>query len=180
MLKNNEPILGVIYAPAVNGIDNFTNEFNNTFDDIENDVVPNTWVKESLDELGDFQGTLYFAASGVAVYKAVGSALFKLSGQSSITQSNKLTAVSSRSHSSEDEKRKLEELGVHNFVSVGSSLKFCLVAEGKAQIYFRNGPTMEWDVGAGYSIAKESGAEIKGLSFNKENLLNSSFSVIKK
>ncbi len=95
-----------------------------------------------------------------------------------ISKLSKLIAVGSRSHSSEEEKTKLKELGVTETISVGSSLKFCMVAEGKAQVYYRHGPTMEWDVAAGYAIAKEAGAKITGLQFNKENLLNSSFLVI--
>ena len=64
-----------------------------------------------------------------------------------------------------------------SFISAGSSLKFCRVAEGNAQIYPRLGPTMEWDTGAGQAIAIGAGAEVfrhdtgKPLSYNKENLL---------
>ncbi len=70
-----------------------------------------------------------------------------------------------------------------NFISAGSSLKFCLVAEGKAHYYPRFAPTMEWDTGAGQIIAEESGASVtiantdQPLVYNKENLLNPYFLV---
>jgi len=66
-------------------------------------------------------------------------------------------------------------------ISAGSSLKFCLVAEGKADIYPRFGPTMEWDTAAGQSIVGESGGEVLSISdrqplrYNKKDLRNDSF-----
>ena len=68
-------------------------------------------------------------------------------------------------------------------LSVGSSLKFCMVAEGKADIYPRFGPTMEWDTCAPQIIAEESGADVfvantlKPLNYNKRSLLNPFFIV---
>ena len=68
-------------------------------------------------------------------------------------------------------------------VSKGSSLKFCLVAEGKADIYPRFAPTMEWDTAAGHAICNAVGLGVfsketnKELEYNKENLLNSHFVV---
>ncbi len=70
-----------------------------------------------------------------------------------------------------------------NFVSKGSSLKICLVAEGLADIYPRFGPTMEWDTAAGHAIVKASGKNIyltdqkTEMSYNKQNLLNPFFIV---
>ena len=98
----------------------------------------------------------------------------------------KISIAASRSHLNEDtqafveEKKKDYEV---NFISAGSSLKFCLVAEGKAHFYPRFAPTMEWDTGAGQIIAEESGATVtqhgsnKALEYNKENLLNPYFLV---
>ena len=68
-------------------------------------------------------------------------------------------------------------------ISVGSSLKFCMVAEGKADIYYRHGPTMEWDTGAGQAIAEAAGGAVSNMktgerfSYNKKSLLNGSFLV---
>ncbi|MCK5470356.1 MAG: 3'(2'),5'-bisphosphate nucleotidase CysQ, partial [Cyclobacteriaceae bacterium] len=63
-------------------------------------------------------------------------------------------AVGSRSHSSEEEANLLNRYDVVETISVGSSLKFCMIAEGKADIYYRHGPTMEWDTGAGQAIVE--------------------------
>ncbi|MAN59458.1 MAG: 3'(2'),5'-bisphosphate nucleotidase [Flavobacteriaceae bacterium] len=68
-------------------------------------------------------------------------------------------------------------------VSIGSSLKFCLVAEGKAHIYPRYAPTMEWDTAAGDAICRAVGLSVidqqtqQPLRYNKENLLNPHFVV---
>ena len=68
-------------------------------------------------------------------------------------------------------------------IPAGSSLKLCLVAEGKAHIYPRFGPSMEWDIAAGHIIATEAGASLERvpeggeLAYNKPNLLNPSFIV---
>jgi len=66
-------------------------------------------------------------------------------------------------------------------VSVGSSIKFCLIAEGSADIYFRLGRTMEWDTAAGQIIIEEAGGKIveigskKVLKYNKKTLCNGPF-----
>jgi 3'(2'), 5'-bisphosphate nucleotidase len=92
-------------------------------------------------------------------------------------------AVGSRSHSSQEEADLLKTYDVVDTISVGSSLKFCMVAEGKADIYYRHGPTMEWDTGAGQAIVEASGGTVtnmqtqKRFQYNKENLLNGSFLV---
>lgn len=96
---------------------------------------------------------------------------------------NNRVAVGSRSHSSEDEVGLLKSFGVVETISIGSSLKFCMVAEGKADIYYRHGPTMEWDTGAGQAIVEAAGGIVDYMetksrfSYNKENLLNGSFLV---
>ncbi len=93
-------------------------------------------------------------------------------------------AVGSRSHSSKEETDLLEGYDVAETISVGSSLKFCMVAEGKADIYYRHGPTMEWDTGAGQAIVEAAGGKVNKInaqqrfSYNKENLLNESFLVL--
>ncbi|MFH4964280.1 3'(2'),5'-bisphosphate nucleotidase CysQ [Gaetbulibacter sp. M235] len=70
-------------------------------------------------------------------------------------------------------------------LSKGSSLKFCLVAEGKADIYPRFAPTMEWDTAAGQAICEAVGVHVidmetkKSMLYNRENLLNNHFLVTK-
>lgn len=91
-------------------------------------------------------------------------------------------AVRSASHASPEEDELLARYNVKDSISKGSSLKFCMVAEGKADIYYRHGPTMEWDTGAGQAILEAAGGKVyKGneekerFDYNKEDLLNGSF-----
>jgi 3'(2'), 5'-bisphosphate nucleotidase len=95
--------------------------------------------------------------------------------------------VGSRSHMSEATESFVGSLqGIYekvDIVSKGSSLKFCLVAEGKADVYPRFAPTMEWDTAAGQAICEAVGLQVisketdKPLLYNKENLLNPWFIV---
>ena len=90
--------------------------------------------------------------------------------------------VASRSHFSAETEEFIEKMkGLHKSIetiSKGSSLKLCLIAEGKADIYPRFAPTMEWDTAAGHAIIKAAGKEvyhtdeITPLTYNKEDLLN--------
>ena len=97
------------------------------------------------------------------------------------------TIMGSRSHATPELDAYVETMrqkhGQVAFISSGSSLKICLVAEGRADIYPRLGPTMEWDTAAGQAIAVASGAQVVrhddggALAYNKENLLNPWFIV---
>jgi 3'(2'), 5'-bisphosphate nucleotidase len=99
------------------------------------------------------------------------------------------TIAGSRSHATPEleafVEKKRREFGEVEFISAGSSLKLCLVAEGRADIYPRAGPTMEWDTAAGQAIAEFSGAKVfkfdteEPLDYNKENLLNPWFVVVR-
>lgn len=94
----------------------------------------------------------------------------------------KFIVVASRSHLSPETEEfigKIKELHSDiETVSKGSSLKLCLIAEGKADIYPRFAPTMEWDTAAGHAIIRAAGREVYNtdektpLSYNKEDLLN--------
>ena len=98
-----------------------------------------------------------------------------------------LRVVGSRSHMNADTEAYIESSKADydqvEIVSKGSSLKFCLVAEGKADVYPRFAPTMEWDTAAGSAIAEAVGLSVisqesqKPLKYNKENLLNPYFLV---
>ena len=97
------------------------------------------------------------------------------------------TIVGSRSHPSPELKQFVEDRKQTHpdlqFVAAGSSLKFCLVAEGRADIYPRLGPTMEWDTAAGQAIVECAGARVlqwgtsDPLTYNKADLLNPWFVV---
>ena len=94
-------------------------------------------------------------------------------------------AVRSKSHANPAEDELYKQYDIVDQISVGSSLKFCMVAEGKADIYYRHGPTMEWDTAAGQAICNAVGIEVisketnNPLLYNKENLLNPWFLVSK-
>jgi 3'(2'), 5'-bisphosphate nucleotidase len=103
------------------------------------------------------------------------------------TRQTALTIVGSRSHVTPELEAYVEEkrktFGDVEFISAGSSLKICLVAEGLADVYPRLGPTMEWDTAAGQAIAEYAGATVRQyetgepLIYNKEDLLNPWFIV---
>ncbi|HBD1122969.1 TPA: 3'(2'),5'-bisphosphate nucleotidase CysQ, partial [Escherichia coli] len=91
--------------------------------------------------------------------------------------------VISRSHADAELKEYLQQLGEHQTTSIGSSLKFCLVAEGQAQLYPRFGPTNIWDTAAGHAVAAAAGAHVhdwqgKPLDYTpRESFLNPGFRV---
>ena len=90
----------------------------------------------------------------------------------------KLTVVASRRHGSAELETFLENYDVQGTVSAGSSIKFCMMAEGKADLYPRLGPTMEWDVAAGDCIYRNSapqGFRSTTLKYNKPDLRNTHF-----
>jgi 3'(2'), 5'-bisphosphate nucleotidase len=145
---------------------------------------------------------LYFALQGLGAYKIdqmdAAAALCKRISLGEYTggdlvehgqalplnqaQDTPYTIVGSRSHATEaleafvEEKR--SEYGTIDFIPAGSSLKLCLVAEGRAHIYPRLAPTMEWDTAAGHAVVACAGARIyshatgEALQYNKEDLLN--------
>ena len=99
-------------------------------------------------------------------------------------QTENRVAVRSSSHASEEEDQVLEQYQVTESIARGSSLKFCMVAEGKADIYYRHGPTMEWDTAAGQAIVEGAGGKVyvetsdQPFIYNKESLRNSGFLVL--
>ena len=129
----------------------------------------------------------YYAQKNLGSFKMNSDASHKSISASIMTTKEKLVVVGSRSHGGEAlnayiEKQK-EEFNEVELLTSGSSLKFCLVAEGKADVYPRTGPTYEWDTAAGHAIVLESGKAVyemesgKPLLYNKENLLNGWFIV---
>jgi 3'(2'), 5'-bisphosphate nucleotidase len=74
-----------------------------------------------------------------------------------------LVAVASRSHRDTKTEEYLAHYPVKDFVTAGSSLKFCLVAAGEADIYPRHGQTMEWDTAAGQAVLEAAGGSVKTL-----------------
>ena len=169
LVKSGKPVLGVIFIP-----------------------VKNTLFFAAAD-IGSYRadsGQLELQDQGTAgdtedMIDALRSKATRLPDKSSANRP--YTVVGSRSHSTPEleafvaEKRK--EHADLEYISSGSSLKICLVAEGKADIYPRLAPTMEWDTAAGQAIAECAGAKVlehdthKPLTYNRENLLNPWFIV---
>lgn len=95
-----------------------------------------------------------------------------------------MVVVGSRSHANPALVGHLQSMGAYELVSMGSSLKFCLVAEGKADFYPRLGPTSEWDTAAAHAVVLAAGGKIvtlegEPLAYNrKDSFLNPEFLVI--
>ena len=142
-------------------------------------------------------GTLYAGVVGegafmkqVGTEESIGWTVMKQTG-TGIPQKNDraYTAVGSRSHMSPETESFMNELkaehGALEILSRGSSLKLCMVAEGKADVYPRFAPTMEWDTAAGHAICSAAGFKVlkyperSPLKYNKEDLLNPWFLVCK-
>ncbi|MBA2816454.1 3'(2'),5'-bisphosphate nucleotidase CysQ [Candidatus Pantoea persica] len=121
---------------------------------------------------------LYCAADGKA-WKEEGGHKIQIHAQ----DARPPLVVVSRSHADDELKEYLQQIGEHQTVATGSSLKFCLVAEGKAQLYPRFGPTNIWDTGAGHAVAIAAGAHVndwtgKPLDYApRESFLNPGFRV---
>lgn len=97
-----------------------------------------------------------------------------------ISENQQLRVVASRSHLNEETKKFLEQLKNYSLVSGGSSLKFCRIAEGAADLYPRLAPTMEWDTAAAQAVLEAAGGIVQNvqgepLQYSKQNLLNPSF-----
>ena len=152
LIENSVPIIGVIYAPALNVL-YFSEKKLGAY-------------KVFITNLGEFDK-----------YKALSLPLVK--------KSNEYKVVTSRSHLNDNTLDYIDNLKVNNLkvvsVPMGSSLKFCLLAEGLADCYPRFSPCMEWDTAAGQIICDEAGFKVidlktmKPIVYNRENLINNYF-----
>ncbi len=157
LVENGNPILGVIYVPV-------SKELYFTSDDGK------TSKKIIVSSEGDSVAEIFKNAKNINPKKAT----------------SEVKIVGSRSHLNEETKNFISELEKKNkveIVSKGSSLKFCLVAEGLAHLYPRYAPTMEWDTAAGQAICNAVGVSVidqttgNSMQYNKPNLLNNCFLV---
>jgi len=166
-------------------------------------VDPLDGTKEFLKRNGEFTVNIALISSGYPVFGLIYAPVTDTCyiGETEknmafkITEVNKLqeirvnnkaadrVAVQSRSHASDEESTLMQQYAVTSNMSVGSSLKFCMIAEGRADIYYRHGPTMEWDTGAGQAIVEAAGGSVvrypsgERFYYNKEDLKNESFLV---
>ena len=111
------------------------------------------------------KGKLYWGARGEGAYVAeVKDGIMGASQPIRVrVKPDALTAVGSRSHGGAETQKYLEAFTVEEFVAAGSSLKFCLVAEGTADLYPRMGRTMEWDTAAGDAVLRAAGGRVETL-----------------
>jgi len=170
MIRDHKPVAGVIFVPdrdilyfASDKIGSYRTDFS---------LISDLVNSQRLDETGSSQ--IEETLTGI-INQSV-----KLPVDDSTDRP--FAIAGSRSHSTPEleafveEKRR--EYGEVEFISAGSSLKLCLVAEGRADIYPRTGPTMEWDTAAGQAIVENAGGKVfqydtdQQLEYNKENLLN--------
>jgi 3'(2'), 5'-bisphosphate nucleotidase len=159
LIKQGVPVLGVIYVPVTREL-------------YYADVTEKAAYKTMVSNDHSLKGELFLEKDRI------------LPSSSAI---KKVRVVGSRSHMNQDTQDYISNLKKKNkevdIVSKGSSLKFCLVAEGKADVYPRFAPTMEWDTAAGDAICRAVGLKViaqdtqKELRYNKENLLNPYFLV---
>lgn len=161
LVKNGIPILGVIYIP----------------------------VKRTLYFGAKTEGSYKIENFSIENYNGIGPLIKESMKMPCNNEERAYKVVASRSHLSPEteefinkEQKSFPDL---EMVSVGSSIKICLVCEGSADVYPRFAPTMEWDTAAGDAIARSMGLcctltdESTPLTYNKENLLNPWF-IIKK
>ncbi|MES2619580.1 MAG: 3'(2'),5'-bisphosphate nucleotidase CysQ [Bacteroidota bacterium] len=134
------------------------------------------------------QSKTYYGVKGVGSFQSSsGNAQTAIKNDTHYAEKDKVTVVASRSHLSDETLQFVEDLKAQGkeveFLSSGSSLKFCLVAEGAADVYPRFGPTMEWDTAAAHAVVMYAGKEVinyetkQPLVYNKQNLLNPWFIV---
>lgn len=137
-------------------------------------------------------GVVYVPVSGVCYFASAGGGAYKLTPDDPTPQPIRVrawqngrccTVVGSRSHGGDSLNQFLANIGDYEILSVGSSLKSCLVAEGKADVYPRLGPTSEWDTAAAQCVVEEAGGCItdtamQPLRYNtKSSLINPHFLV---
>ncbi len=133
-------------------------------------------------------GLIYVPVTGETFFGDVENGSYKIGNDHKakrifVSKNNpgeKLTVVQSRSHSGEEEKEFYSNYIIKEKLSRGSSLKICMVAEGKADLYFRGGPTWEWDTAAGHAILLGAGGyfinkDKSPLLYNKEIIKHSGF-----
>ncbi|RUR27859.1 3'(2'),5'-bisphosphate nucleotidase [Vreelandella andesensis] len=119
--------------------------------------------------------TAYVAAEGLGAFKVEADGqrhVIHVAGQPDANAAWRV--VGSRSHPSPDLAAWLETLGEHEMLPMGSSLKLCLIAEGKADVYPRLGPTCLWDTGAAHAVVLQAGGRVETLVGQPLNYANPS------
>ncbi|MBM5811635.1 MAG: 3'(2'),5'-bisphosphate nucleotidase CysQ [Gammaproteobacteria bacterium] len=105
----------------------------------------------------------YWAAAGAGAFRADANGAGR-SIRVAPRGAGPVRVVGSRSHRGDSLDAFLQRLGLHELIAIGSSLKFCLVAEGGADVYPRLGPTSEWDTAAGQCVVEQAGGQVVDLA----------------
>src|SRR3954464_211751 len=115
-------------------------------------------------------GAVYAPDSRLLYYGARGQGAFRVRDgghpepiQTRARPNTGLTGIGSRNHAAQGTEERNAALGIARYVPSGSSLKFCLVAEGTADVYPRYGPTCEWDTAAGQAVLEAAGGRVMAL-----------------
>lgn len=125
-------------------------------------------------------GELYYGVAGEGAFLEAAPGALPAPVATRVAPSVPVVA-GSRSHGSDRQAEVLARLGDYRLLSVGSSIKFCMVARGDADLYLRLGPTSEWDTAAAQCVVEQAGGAVvdlhgKPLRYNtKESLLNPEF-----
>ena len=171
LIQKNKPILGVVYIPAKDML-YFAADGLGAFKLKDSKVIEDAF-SNGVWEDGELLRTVINSSTKLLVNKTTNE------------PAECIKIVGSSSHATKEQEEFLENIKKKftkvEFKSAGSSLKFCFVAEGLADIYPRFGPTMEWDTAAGQIIVEQAGGMVldmgtkEPLKYNKENLLNPFF-----
>ncbi len=126
----------------------------------------------------------YSAACGEGAWKQVGETPARRIHSRRMPDARPGRILVSRSHHNERQRQFLARMRNYVPMTIGSSLKFCLIAEGEADFYPRLGPTSEWDTAAGQCVLEQAGGQVTNTAFEplryntRESLLNPDFLVI--
>ncbi len=166
-------------------------------------VDPLDGTKEFIKKNGEFtvnialingsqpiMGVVYVPVKQIMYYALQEEGAYKIEGNDTVVsikvsknKDEKVRIVASRSHLNEETQAFINQYKDAELLSMGSSLKLMLVAEGKADLYPRFAPTMEWDTAAAHAVVLEAGGKVtqqpsgEAVIYNKENLLNPWFLV---
>jgi 3'(2'), 5'-bisphosphate nucleotidase len=125
-------------------------------------------------------GLSYWGGEGLGAFRELHGKVDTLQVANDIPPDRPLRIVASKSHLNEDTLAFISRLGQYELIRAGSSLKFCRIAEGSADVYPRLAPTCEWDTAAAQAIVEAAGGYVStlddtALSYGKESVLNPSF-----
>ena len=119
-------------------------------------------------------GVIYVPVTGALYYGARSEGAFKAEEGDAVPirtrepEPGRLVGIGSRNHAAAGTAERNARLGIAEYVPSGSSLKFCLIAEGSADVYPRYGPTSEWDTAAGQAVLEAAGGRVLALDGDRE------------